>query len=88
MSKIPQRYVDIEIVDSLCAYDNKVMFEGYNSLRDGEPTNIELPLTEITDNIDYFIERRIDYITERKKALNNEQSQLKQKLKLWKSLNT
>ena len=83
-----EKCIDLQHIESLWVTDNVVHFDGYNTLYDSEATTVEIPLNEITDNLDYFIERRIDYITRQKSSLNNEQKKLKEKLKLWKSLNT
>jgi hypothetical protein len=83
-----EKCIDLQHIESLWVTDNVANFEGYNTLYDSEATTVELPLNEITDNLDYFIERRIEYITRQKKSLNDEQKKLKEKLKLWKSLNT
>ena len=48
---------------------------------------VSIPADEITDSLDYIIKNRIDYITSEKRRLNKEQKQLKEKLKIWKSLN-
>ena len=81
------RYIDLKYIESTWAFDNQLCFEGYNNLNDSEPTTVEIPLNEITDSLDYIIERRIKYITEEKRRLNDEHKKLKAKLKLWKSLN-
>jgi uncharacterized protein YeeX (DUF496 family) len=54
---------------------------------ENELLSIAFPINEITDSLDYIIERRIDYITLRKKELLEEQRKLRSKLKQWKSLN-
>lgn len=82
-----EKCIDLQHIESLWVVDNVAHFDGYNNLNDEEATTVELPLNEITDNLDYFIERRIEYITRQKKRLNEEQKKLKEKLKLWKSLN-
>ena len=84
---IMEKCIDLQHIESLWVVDNVAHFDGYNNLNDEEATTVELPLNEITDNLDYFIERRIEYITRQKKRLNEEQKKLKEKLKLWKSLN-
>ena len=82
-----EKCVDLQQIESFWVTDNVANFEGYNTLDYSEATTVELPLNEISDNLDYFIERRIEYITRQKKSLNIEQKKLKEKLKLWKSLN-
>lgn len=81
----PSKYITLRTVDATWAPDNEVVFEGmtYNN----ELVSIAIPTNEITDSLDYIIQSRIQYITDEKRRLNNEQKRLKSKLKLWKSLN-
>ena len=72
-------------VNVLWNHENDMVFEGMTAT--DELYSISLPANEITDSLDYIIERRIEYITLEKRRLNQEQRQLKAKLKLWKSLN-
>jgi hypothetical protein len=41
---------------------------------------VRIPLNEITDNVHYFIDKRIEFITKKKQTLLAEQKELKQKL--------
>ncbi len=72
-------------VNTFWNHENDMVFEGMTET--DELYSISLPANEITDSLDYIIERRIQYITLEKRRLNQEQRQLKAKLKLWKSLN-
>lgn len=72
-------------VNTFWNHENDMVFEGMTET--DELYSISLPSNEITDSLDYIIERRIEYITLKKRRLNQEQKQLKAKLKLWKSLN-
>ena len=81
----PSKYITIRSVNVLWNHENDIIFEGMTET--DELYSISLPANEITDSLDYIIERRIQYITLEKRRLNQEQRQLKAKLKLCKSLN-
>tara|TARA_R100000700_G_C3166357_1_gene141418 strand:+ start:584 stop:838 length:255 start_codon:yes stop_codon:yes gene_type:complete len=79
------KHISFRNIDAFWSHDNELVFEGmthYNELY-----NVSIPADEITDSLDYIIKNRIDYITSEKRRLNKEQRQLKEKLKIWKSLN-
>ena len=78
-------YVTLKDVDSFWSHENEVVFEGMTYAN--ELYSVSIPINEITDSLDYIIEKRIEYITLRKKELLSEQRILKSKLKKWKSLN-
>ncbi len=73
-------------IDCLWSDDNDITFEGI-TYSDNELISVSIPINEITDSLDYIIQKRIEYITIEKRRLNQEQRKLKDKLKLWKSLN-
>ena len=73
-------------IDCLWSDDNDITFEGI-TYSDNELISVSIPINEITDSLDYIIQKRIEYITTEKRRLNQEQRKLKNKLKLWKSLN-
>jgi hypothetical protein len=79
------KYITLRGVDALYAPDNKIVLEGVTYAN--EFYSVTIPSKEILDNLDYIIQRRIEYITDKKRMLNNEQKRLKAKQKLWKSLN-
>ena len=78
-------YVSLKDVDAFWSHENEVVFEGMTYAN--ELYSVSIPIHEITDSLDYIIEKRIEYITLRKKELLSEQRILKSKLKKWKSLN-
>ena len=78
--------ISIRSVDAFWNDENDVVFEGMTYAN--ELYSVSIPSEEITDSLDYIIQSRIEYITLEKRRLNEEQKQLKAKLKLWKSLNT
>ena len=77
--------VTLKDVDAFWSHENEVVFEGMTYAN--ELYSVSIPIHEITDSLDYIIEKRIEYITLRKKELLSEQRILKSKLKKWKSLN-
>jgi uncharacterized protein YeeX (DUF496 family) len=81
----PEKYITLKSVDAFWSHENELVFEGMSL--ENELLSIAFPINEITDSLDYIIERRIDYITLRKKELLEEQRKLRSKLKQWKSLN-
>ena len=81
----PSKYITMRSVNTFWNHENDMVFEGMTET--DELYSISLPANEITDSLDYIIERRIEYITLEKRRLNQEQRQLKAKLKVWKSLN-
>ena len=80
----PSKYITMRSVNSFGNHENDMVFEGMTET--DELYSISIPANEITDSLDYIIERRIEYITLEKRRLNNEQRKLKDKLKLWKSM--
>ena len=82
----PNKYIMMRNIDSLWSDDNDITFEGI-TYSDNELISVSIPINEITDSLDYIIQKRIEYITIEKRRLNQEQRKLKDKLKLWKSLN-
>ena len=72
--------IQIENVNSLYAYEslNKIVFQGLNYTH--ELYDVALPINEITDSLDYFIEKRINFIKKERKRLLDEQKELKSKL--------
>tara|TARA_R100000995_G_C3449492_1_gene107384 strand:- start:33 stop:422 length:390 start_codon:yes stop_codon:yes gene_type:complete len=72
--------IQIENVNSLYAYEslNKIVFQGLNW--NHELYDVALPINEITDSLDYFIEKRINFIKKERKRLLDEQKELKSKL--------
>tara|TARA_R100000329_G_C7529908_1_gene186941 strand:- start:378 stop:638 length:261 start_codon:yes stop_codon:yes gene_type:complete len=82
----PVKYIMMRNIDAFWIEDNDIIFEGI-TYSDNELTSVSIPLNEITDSLDFIIKKRIQYITDKKKTLNAEQKQLKEKIKLWKSLN-
>ena len=82
----PNKYIMMRNIDSLWSDDNDITFEGI-TYSDNELISVSIPINEITDSLDYIIQKRIEYITTEKRRLNQEQRKLKNKLKLWKSLN-
>ena len=77
--------ISIRSVDAFWNHENEVVFEGMTYAN--ELYSVSIPSEEITDSLDYIIKSRIEYITLEKRRLNEEQKQLKAKLKIWKSLN-
>tara|TARA_Y100001937_G_C6853938_1_gene213332 strand:- start:91 stop:351 length:261 start_codon:yes stop_codon:yes gene_type:complete len=82
----PDKYIMMRNIDCLWSDDNDITFEGI-TYSDNELISVSIPINEITDSLDYIIQKRIEYITIEKRRLNQEQRKLKDKLKLWKSLN-
>lgn len=82
----PDKYITLRSVDALYAPDNEVVFEGITHAN--EFYSVSIPTNEIIDSLDYILQRRIEYITDERRRLINEQKRLKSKQKLWKSLNT
>ena len=82
----PDKYITLRSVDALYAPDNEVVFEGITHAN--EFYSVSIPTNEIIDSLDYILQRRIEYITDERRRLINEQNRLKAKQKLWKSLNT
>jgi len=78
--------ISIRSVDAFWNHENEVVFEGMTFAN--ELYSVSIPAHEITDSLDYIIQSRIDYITLEKRRLNQEQKQLKAKLKVWKSMNS
>ena len=81
----PDKYITLRSVDALYAPDNEIVLEGVTYAN--EFYSVAIPSKEILDNLDFIMQRRIEYITDKKRMLNNEQKRLKAKQKLWKSLN-
>ena len=82
----PNKYIMMRNIDSLWSDDKDITFEGI-TYHDNKLISVSIPINEITDSLDYIIQKRIEYITTEKRRLNQEQRKLKNKLKLWKSLN-
>ena len=80
-----KKYITFRSADAFWNCENDIIFEGMTYAN--EEYSVAIPIHEITDSLDYIIEKRIDYITLRKKELLSEQRLLKSKLKKWKSLN-
>ena len=76
--------VILKHIHTLWVEDNYACFKG-NTNKDGFSDNDEyemrIPLIEITSNVHYFIDKRIEFITKKNQTLLAEQRELKQKLK-------
>ena len=80
----PDKYITLRSVYTVYAPDNEIVFEGLTYAK--EFVSVAIPTNEILDNIDFIMQRRIEYITEEKRRLLSEQRRLKAKQKLWKSM--
>lgn len=81
----PDKYITLRSVDAFWSHENEVVFEGMTCTN--ELYSVAVPIHEITDSLDYIIKRRIEYITEEKRRLNQEQKELKVKLKAFNDIN-
>lgn len=82
----PDKYITLRSVDAFWTHENDVVFEGPTYAN--KLYSVSIPINEITDSLDYIIKRRIEYITEEKRKLNQEQRQLKEKLKAFNNINS
>ena len=82
----PDKYITLRSVDAFWSHENDVVFEGMTYAN--KLYSVSIPVNEITDSLDYIIKTRIEYITLEKRKLNQEQKELKAKLKVWKSMNS
>jgi hypothetical protein len=83
-------YIELKQIDSLYVDGPYACFQGYaedsNKVFD-EPIVLSISLKEITDNMDYWLEKRAKNIIKKEKRLLSEKKKLKKQIKLWKSQN-
>lgn len=81
----PDKYITLRSVDTFWSHENELVFEGMSYCN--ELYSVSIPIHEITDSLDFIIKKRIEHITNEKRNLNQEQRELKVKLKAFNDIN-
>ena len=83
-------YIELKKIDCLYVDGPYACFQGYSKeglSKQLKSIVLSVPLKEITDNMDYWLEQRTKNIIKKEKRLVNEKQKLKKQIKLWKSQN-
>ena len=83
-------YIELKKIDCLYTDGLYACFQGYTKedlSKQLKSIVLSVPLKEITDNMDYWLEQRTKNIIKKEKRLVNEKQKLKKQIKLWKSQN-
>ena len=83
-------YIELKKIDCLYVDGPYACFQGYTKedlSKQLKSIILSIPLKEITDNMDYWLEKRAKNIITKEKRLLSEKKKLKKQVKLWKSQN-
>ena len=77
--------MDTKVFDQVPPLYSDGKYACFIGFDDNFPSNeleIKIPLTEITNNTHYFIDKKLQYIEKLQNQLNTEKKELKQKLQI------